>query len=44
MRKAEAILPQGWWWYLDVLVFLPISLKPELNSRNVEVDQVLAAK
>ncbi len=26
MRKAQAIPPQHWWWYLDVLVFLPISL------------------
>ncbi len=44
IRKAEAILPQRWWWYLDVLVFLPISLKPELKSRNVEMDEVLTAK
>ncbi|MEG3839170.1 hypothetical protein [Microcoleus sp. herbarium14] len=44
IRKAEAILPQRWWWYLDVLVFLPISLKYELKSRNVEMDEVLAAK
>ena len=29
IRKAEAIPPQRWWWYLDVLVFLPISLKSE---------------
>ncbi|MEG4318999.1 MULTISPECIES: hypothetical protein [unclassified Microcoleus] len=28
IRKAEAIPPRRWWWYLDVLVFLPISLKP----------------
>ncbi len=27
IRKAEAIPPQRWLWYLDVLVFLPISLK-----------------
>ncbi|MEG4282297.1 hypothetical protein QUB68_04150 [Microcoleus sp. A006_D1] len=26
IRKAQAISPQRWWWYLDVLVFLPISL------------------
>ncbi|MEG5127622.1 hypothetical protein QUB63_25740 [Microcoleus sp. ARI1-B5] len=34
IRKAEAIPPQRWWWYLDVLVFLPISLKPELTSHS----------
>ncbi|MEG4495814.1 hypothetical protein QUB05_10635 [Microcoleus sp. F10-C6] len=44
IRKAEAIFPQRWWWYLDVLVFLPISLKSELKNRNVDVDEVLAAK
>ena len=40
IRKVEAIIPQRWWWYLDVLVFLPISLKPELKSPNVEVNEV----
>ncbi|WP_332983208.1 hypothetical protein [Microcoleus sp. A003_D6] len=44
IRKAEAIIPQRWWWYLDVLVVLPISLKAELKSRNVDMDEVLAAK
>ena len=44
IRKAETILPQRWWWYLDVLVFLPISLKSELKSRKVEMDEVLTAK
>ena len=34
IRKAEAISSKRWWWYLDVLVFLPISLKPELTSHS----------
>lgn len=24
-RKKENILPQKWWWYLDVLIHLPTS-------------------
>jgi hypothetical protein len=31
-RKFEEITPQRWWWYLDVLAFLPNLEKPELTS------------
>jgi len=40
IRKAEAIPPQRWWWYLDVLVFLPISLKPELTSHSESLSRL----
>ncbi|HAX79315.1 MAG TPA: hypothetical protein DCY88_26695 [Cyanobacteria bacterium UBA11372] len=26
-RNAEAIPPQRWWWYLDVLALLPVCFK-----------------
>ncbi len=31
-RKLEEITPQRWWWYLDVLTFLPNWGKQELTS------------
>jgi len=31
-RKFEEITPQRWWWYLDVLAFLPNLGKQDLTS------------
>jgi hypothetical protein len=38
-RQNEKITPEYWWWYLDVLTFLPISLNQDSLIKDIEYSQ-----